>query len=117
MTVSLTKTFTAESPVGQALSRVQYLDALIADAQAERKTLTDALADYGTGRHVVEGVGTFTVSESNTYPKEAIESMLSPGQVKRVSKAVIDGAVVKRLYPDVYAAVKRTNGFKVAVSR
>jgi hypothetical protein len=81
--------------------------------QAEIKT---ALAAEGIGKHVVPGAGTFTVSENNTYSDDYIAATLTPGQMRRVVKSVIDRAKVKSLYPAVYDAAKERRGFRVSVA-
>lgn len=103
---------------GLTLKKALKLKAQIATLQAELSEQTAALADLvdnQTGQHIVPGVGSFTVSENNTYPTDVIKAQLSPGQVKRVSVLKVDNAVVKRLYPEAYAAAKQTNGVKVSV--
>lgn len=80
--------------------------------------LTAKLAErvnFTTGQHVVSGVGSFTVSENNTYPEAAIVAQLSPGQVRRVSVSKVSNAVVAKLYPAVYANAQKRNGYKVSL--
>lgn len=101
-----------------------YTEAQMLRAERERidreyRTRTTALAAMvgdQSGQHTVvsgDTIGTFTVSENNTYDADQMVATLKPGQVRRCSKWVLDKSVVKRLYPAVYAAAKRPNGVKV----
>lgn len=112
MTVNMQK-------VSQAnlVAEVKAIDKEIARLTAEKRIRTEALAaSVGNtpGKRVTES-GTFTVAESNTYSEDAMRAALSPGQVRRVSKSVLDKPTVKRLYPEVYAAAKVPNGVKVTI--
>lgn len=96
----------------------------VADAKARRDqaeadyrkaidTLTTVLGDI-PGTYNINGI-VVNVAENNTYDAAKMEAALKPGQVQRCSKRVLDKAVVKRLYPEVYNAAKRTNGVKVTL--
>lgn len=107
-------TLTTEQVLKSALAVKAEMDY----KKQELDFLTGKLAervDFATGQHVVSGVGSFTVSENNTYPEEAIKAQLSPGQVKRVSVLKVSNSVVAKLYPAVYEAAKKRNGYKVAL--
>jgi hypothetical protein len=85
---------------------------------AETRVLTAELARRKgevSGTYTVDGVGSFTISENNTYPEENIVAALTPGQVKRCEVRKVSNALVKSLYPAVYVAAKKSNGFKVAI--
>jgi hypothetical protein len=89
----------------------------IARLQAELSTRTAILAGLVgnvSGRHSTDA-GSFTVSENNEYSEEVMRANLKPGQVVRCEKRILDKAVVKRLYPDVYAAAKNNKGVKVTL--
>ena len=84
------------------------------------RVLSEATAELArrfpvVGTHTLDSGSSFTVSENNTYDEDVIRSLLSPGQIRRVSKTVLDKSVVKRLYADVHAAAKVARGFKVTL--
>jgi hypothetical protein len=106
------------------LSDAQVLTVVLANKRriealdSETRVLTAELARRKgevSGTYTVDGVGTFTISENNTYPEEAIVAALTPGQVKRCEVRKVSNALVKANYPAVYAAARKANGFKVAV--
>lgn len=100
------------------LATARALKARIEADAANLRDLTNrlsAMVGDEPGTHEVEGVGAFVVSPNNTYEADVMSAALLPGQRKRCMTASLDKAVVKRLYPDVYAAAKRTNGTKVTV--
>ena len=120
MTVSLTKTPLTVSPTDHAAvvyARAKNRAALIADLNAEQAADLAVLACLPpqTGKVEVEGLGSFTVSENNTYDETTMREALSPGQVRRCSVAKFDKGAAKRLYPDVYLASKRALGRKVTL--
>ena len=93
----------------------------VAKGAADEMARIDALLikHLGTAGKVETEAGSVTLSENNTYSDSIIESMLSVGQMQRVTKRVIDKAKVKANYPAVYAAAKVTSDtkpFKVTVS-
>lgn len=103
----------------EMLAEALSLKAEIAVATANLKALTDALAESvgnESGKHIVAGVGYFTISENNTYPEAAIRAALTPGQAKRCEVRKISNSLVSTLYPEVYAAAKRNNGVKVSIA-
>jgi len=97
--------------------RAREIKAQIAvlEAEYQRLAATLAAAPSEVGKVEVEGIGSFVVSENNTYDETVMRETLSPGQVRRCSVSRLDKATVKRLYPDVYAAAKRTLGRKVTI--
>lgn len=98
-----------------SVEMVKHFDAKIAELQAERAKHIERLKRLAPGKHTFPH-GTVTVSENNVYDTDAIVAALSPGQVKRCTKAVVDKAVVKRLYPEAYNGAKENRGYKVSVS-
>ena len=110
MTVNLSKTDTL-------LAEARAIKAEIARLEKELKVRTDALASavgYTPGKHETDE-GPFTVRENNTYDEDAMREALLPGQVRRCTVPRLDKATVKRLYPKVYEAAKRPNGFAVTI--
>lgn len=110
-------TISRESKTADLYLRAREVKMQIAVLEAELANLTAVLASTPpeVGKVEVEGIGSYVVSENNTYDETTIRESLTPGQVKRCSVAKLDKAVVKRLYPDVYAAAKRTIGRKVTI--
>lgn len=110
MTVNLSKTQTM-------LAEANAIKAEIARLEGELKVRTDALAASvgNTPGKVETETGSFTVRENNTYDEAAMREALLPGQVKRCSKTVLDKPTVKRLYPAVYEAAKRSRGVSVTL--
>lgn len=99
------------------VAAAKTLTAEIARLEAQRKVHTDALIELSggvTGKVNVD-TGSFTVSENNVYSVDFMRDALLPGQLRRVSKTVIDKAAVKALYSDVYEQSKERRGFKVSV--
>lgn len=89
----------------------------IARLTSEMQNRTAAMAamvQHATGQHVTDA-GTFTVSENNTYDESVMRAQLKPGQVARCEVKRLDKAIVKRAYPEVYAAAKKNNGVKVTL--
>ena len=86
-------------------------------AEADYRKALDTLVtvlDEVPGTYNVNGM-VVNLAENNTYDASEMEAALKPGQVQRCSKRMLDKAVVKRLYPEVYNAAKRTNGVKVTL--
>lgn len=95
------------------------VDAKAKRDQAEadyRKALDTLITVMGEvpGTYNINGI-IVNLAENNTYDASEMEAALKPGQVQRCSKRVLDKAVVKRLYPAVYEAAKKTNGVKVTL--
>lgn len=108
------ETLTTEQILGLAQKAKRDIDFM----QMELNLFTAALAQRAMntpGKHIVGTVGSYTVSENNTYDEMTIRAQLSPGQVKRCTVPKLDKAVVKRLYPAVYDAAKKNNGVKVSI--
>jgi hypothetical protein len=101
-------------------AEIKALDAAMESLATERKAKVARLVTLNGGESNTGKVtlpdGSFTVSENNTYPDEAIRAALTEGQAKRCEKRVLDKAKVKALYPNVYAAAKVQNGVKVTVA-
>lgn len=110
-------TFASNTITAATLSEAQHIKSQIDALQARLDVLNEGLAAAGSGKHTVEGVGSFTVSENNVYPKDAISALLRKGQFMRVSKRVIDPALVRQHYPAVYESVKDTRGMRVALNK
>lgn len=113
-------TYIATLTDAQVLSAAIRIKAEMDYKKAELDTVTADLArrvGNESGTYRVEGVGSYTISENNTYPEEAIVAALTPGQVKRCEVRKVSNALVKANYPAVYAAAKKANGFKVAVKK
>ena len=106
--------------------RAFNLARIAADDMAEAKARYDAhiaalveMVGSETGTHTVSFIdstdGKFVVSENNTYDKDVMLGALLPGQVRRCSKTVLDSAMVKAAYPQVYAQAKQSKGVKVSL--
>ena len=108
---------TATSTLASAAEAAVLAKAAKDVADAKYRAAVEALAeqvDNEPGTYNVKGF-VFNVAENNTYDAAEMEAALKTGQVQRCSKRVLDKAVVKRLYPEVYNAAKRTNGVKVTL--
>lgn len=95
---------------GKALALIVQMEAL-ADELAGYKAV---LEQAGSGKHRTDH-GIFQVSENNTYDTEAIESQLTKGQWMRCSERKLSKAMVKMLYPEIYASAKERRGYKVSL--
>jgi len=94
----------------QALGIAETIERLTLELHSHK----DILAMAGSGKHTTDS-GTFLVSENNVYDAEQMEAALSKGQWQRCSERVLRKALVKALYPKVYAAAKKRQGWKVSL--
>lgn len=103
--------------VNVVIANIKTIDAQMEDLKVMRRFYTDALIKESKGQtgKVVVPTGSYTISENNTYSEPLMLAALKPGQIRRVSKSVLDKPAVKRLYPEVYSLAKIPNGFKVTV--
>ena len=102
--------------VTQVLAEAQAIKKEIEHLNAELAKRTAILSsEAGTPGRVSTEVGTFTVSENNTYSEDDMLSLLKPGQAQRCMVRRLDKPTVKRLYPAVYLAAKHRNGYKVTI--
>ena len=99
----------------QILAEAKQVKAEIDRLTATLADLNDELSREGKGKHTVEGVGSFTVSENNTYSQDVMRSLLTGGQFNLVSERRLVPAKVKALYPEKYAAAKERKGWKVTL--
>lgn len=102
----------------QILTNALRIKKELAYKKAELDLLTAKLAERALntpGKHVVGTVGSYTVSENNTYDQTVITANLSPGQIRRCTVPKLDNSVVAKLYPQAYAAAKKNNGVKVSI--
>lgn len=102
-----------------AFRRLMRAKARIAEAEEQVKVQTEELwKAFGetTGKHIIPGgVGEITFSDNNVYDAKAMEDALKPGQLRLVTKRVLDRAKVKSMYPAVYEAARSNRGYKSSV--
>ena len=107
-----------EARIAYLVSMIAGMDERIAKWQDVRASFVQQLLDAtpDNGKHNVPGIGTFTISDNNTYDGDAFMAGLRPGQQRLVTSRMLDRNKAKSVYPKAWEAVKVNRGRKVSIS-
>lgn len=117
MTVSLKK---SSAVLVDTVAEAKAVKASMALLQVQLDRLNAQIVTLNGGVDILGKVtltngDAFTISEVNTYNKDAMTAALKPGQVRLCQKTELDSAKVKALFPEVYKAAKVNKGVKVTL--
>ncbi len=98
------------------IARLYALRAQIKTLEAEEKALTDSIKEHAAQDTYAVGPFKVVVAPNHRFDPKLAESLLTEGQMRKVTKRVVDSTLLKGHYPDLFTQSQRSYGSKLTVT-
>lgn len=98
------------------VARLFAIRAQIKELEAEAKDLTDSIKNGLDADTYAVGPFKVDLVPNRRFDPKMAEKMLTEGQLRKVTKRVVDSALLKAHYPDLFPQAQRDYGVRVLVN-